>query len=327
MSFDQLIGRGGNFICNFPMVTDQQGELPEWWDEDGDGSGGFGTGDITLTYDQDLPTNESIPDSVFPEGFKVVSGAAGADDYIYQRLVLADHEMLHDGDTISASVWVYQASPGDTLKLAIYSSTDEFAANEEELGSVTTDTSAQWTILKVQGVEIDNASGTVDSIEFRIYTDANSDTFYFTLPMLNLGRISVPWRENTLRFIDKWSSVGDGDTGAEDTTIPGGVDSWVSMDFSAATHPLACKIEFQIHLQPTSNTSFKAMALRPGYKTDDYWGSQYWLISSVPHGSWTATSTTTITCDDTQGVDKVLKQNTGANTFAVRLKGYWRFTN
>jgi len=163
---------GGNLLYNTDMLYDADGVQPVLWDEE----------DANITLTREDAVGEAIPDKT-RNVFKAVNGGAGGGKYIKQTLTFASEDLLDASVSIvSTGVWVYTGSAG-TITLDLYDN-----GGAASLGTATTTTTGGWVWLEVLGKTI----GTT-SLDFRLKHSANSATFYFCLPGLNVGPTVAPW--------------------------------------------------------------------------------------------------------------------------------------
>lgn len=214
-----VIGTGdarNNLIQNSPgqIVTD--GAEPQWWDD---------VASATMT-DEDA-VGEGIPD-ITARVFKVVTIAN--DVYGYQTLTFADEEMLDAGITVvSLSCWVYCAT-GAKASIAINGAN----LGLQESGQVG---AGAWELLTVENITLNGADV---SIEVRLIVD--TDTAWFTMPMLNLGSKPFPWMPRQEKFIPATSST------QYDLNTTGDV-AWSDTDCTANTDPLATAVFVRLSVQ------------------------------------------------------------------------------
>lgn len=205
---------GKNLIKNSPgqIVTD--GTEPQWWDD---------VANATLT-DVDL-AGEAIAEKA-KRAFKAVTIADNV--YGYQTLTFADEDLLDAGETmVSLGVWVYCASAAKA-SIGLYGTNLGLQESSQAGAGV-------WTLLKVEGITL-NAGDT--SIQVRLIVD--TDTAWFTMPMLNVGPKALPWvprgwKRVQLQFV---TQVGLGATGDV---------AWSDTDCTANSHPLAVWYHIQLY--------------------------------------------------------------------------------
>jgi len=173
-----LLGNDGawvNLIKNSPGQIAVDGAEPQWWDD---------VADAVIT-DEDT-AGEGIPDRT-ERCFKVVTAAN--DVYGYQTLTFADESLLDAGVTnVSLSCWVY-CGTGSKASIGIYG-TNLGLEESSQAGA------SAWTLLTVENITLDAAD---TSIQVRLIVD--TDTAYFTMPMLNTGSKPLPWKPRGWRFV------------------------------------------------------------------------------------------------------------------------------
>lgn len=223
LTLGTLLGADGawvNLIKNSPgqIVTD--GAEPQWWDD---------VANAAIT-DEDT-AGEGIPDRT-ERVFKVVTSAD--DVYGYQTLTFADESLLDAGVTkVSLSCWVY-CGTASKASVGLYG-TNMGLEESAQAGA------SAWTLLRVENITLDAAD---TSIQVRLIVD--TDTAYFTMPMLNTGSKALPWRPRGERYVPYR---------AEMLAYVGGDQAYADLDCTAFTHNLAYGIDVRLQIHEPNGTA------------------------------------------------------------------------
>jgi len=238
-----LLGNDGawvNLIKNSPGQIAVDGAEPQWWDD---------VADAAIT-DEDT-AGEAIPDRT-ERCFKVVTAAD--DVYGYQTFTFADESLLDAGVTnVSLSCWVYCAT-GSKASIGIYGT--NLGLEESAQAGATA-----WTLLKVENITLDAAD---TSIQVRLIVD--TDTAWFTMPMLNTGSKSLPWRPRGQRYVHHATEVDQ-----YDLNLTGDV-AWTNTDCTANSHPLAVALHVMLYVSEANGTvgSYHQAALPSALSGGDF---------------------------------------------------------
>lgn len=229
-----------NHIVNFPVVIRESVNPKTWWDEE--------DSNIDLTYVTDLSAESpAVVEEHYPDAFRVDVGVSGAGKLVGQQVLLSEHDYLFPGTVISGSVWVYQDTEADVITFELYSDAGSGAFGSESGGSgggtgtlrsVHTDRVGTWELLRISGVTIGASD---DYVEFRLSSGSNSDKFYFTLPMLNIGSEAHPFQVNPIMEVQ----IPSTDVFAAFDPASATYNSWQSHDLSADVHPLVFAARFR----------------------------------------------------------------------------------
>jgi hypothetical protein len=284
-------GAGINLIKNSPGQIVVDASEPQWWDD---------STNATLT-DEDT-VGESIPDKT-ERVFKVVTTADN--EYGYQTLTFSDEDLLDAGQTIlTLSVWVYCAT-ANKASIGIYG-TNLGLQESSQAGA------SAWELLTVDNITL-NASDT--SIEVRLIVDTS--TAYFTMPMLSVGTLPMPWQPRRERYVPITGVL------QVDLSATGDV-AWTSTDCTSNTDPLATGVDIVARVKETDGTLGSAV----------YVGHASVLVTDF--GVVRATSNVinrnfydfgSVRCDDGQNIRyTVLEQDADSDVLAqIYITGYWRW--
>jgi hypothetical protein len=204
---------GRNLIKNSPGQIVVDTAEPQWWDD---------VANAAIT--DEGTAGEGIPD-IHERCFKVVTTANNV--YGYQTLTFADEELLDAGVTVvSLGCWVYCAT-GSKASIGIFG-TNLTLQESSQVGA------AEWTWLTVENITLNAADAT---IEVRLIVD--TDTAWFTMPMLTVGLTAQPWMPRDLRFVAISRAITINLGGQTDI-------AWSDVDFTADTDPLAVHIQGEL---------------------------------------------------------------------------------
>jgi hypothetical protein len=274
------------------IVTD--GAEPQWWDD---------VTNATLT-DEDT-AGEGIADKT-ERVFKVVTTAN--DVYGYQTLTFADESLLDAGQTVvSFSCWVYCAT-GSKASIGIYG-TNLGLQESSQAGA------GAWTLLKVESQTLDAAD---TAIELRLIVD--TDTAYFTMPMLTIGSKALPWVARGEQFVPITQAT------QVDLNNTGDV-AWTDTDCTANTDPLALAIQARLYIVENDGT----VGSYGGGGHDDALAADaaVALVRLLVLGTGTMVPSTRLACNDSQVVRYTVEEVDADNdvNFDIYLHGYWRWAN
>ncbi len=288
-----LTQQGGNNIWNFPVLCGSDGTQPEWWETSGAGATG-----MTATWED--TAGESLPE-IHAECIKCVTGSSGAGAYVYQQLYLADHPLLKTGTVLSASVWVYQATTADMLRLEIWGNMSG------SLGSVFTTATDAWTLLELENLTI---GGSDTYVEFRVLSLSASDTFYMTMPAVWLGAYNRPWMANPSHYVDYAEEVYS--LNPSDT-------AWhtVSTSVPPGTHTVELGVVIN-----GNGVAGRAHYARPGYSTAAK--TAYTTVNSAFGAAANNRAAVLMQLDD-QGQFQWAVSNAAASKVAGDIKGAFRW--
>jgi hypothetical protein len=283
--------QGVNLVKNSPgqIVTD--GAEPQWWDD---------VANATLT-DEDT-AGEGIADKT-ERVFKVVTTAN--DVYGYQTLTFADESLLDAGQTVvSFSCWVYCAT-GSKASIGIYG-TNLGLQESSQAGA------GAWELLAVEGQTL-NAADT--AIELRLIVD--TDTAWFTMPMLTIGSKALPWMPRDQQPIPIERVVVLNRTGAD--------LAWTDLDFTASTHPLATRIQVRMNANEPNGTAGSSFYM--GHDSAVVVSDQAVGVVVVPVVGINYYETCDLACDDQQVVRYFIDEIDGDGDFTTTASavGYWRW--
>jgi hypothetical protein len=287
--------QGVNLVKNSPgqIVTD--GAEPQWWDD---------VANATLT-DEDT-AGEGIADKT-ERVFKVVTTAN--DVYGYQTLTFADESLLDAGQTVvSFSCWVYCAT-GSKASIGIYG-TNLGLQESSQAGA------GAWELLAVEGQTL-NAADT--AIELRLIVD--TDTAWFTMPMLTIGTKTLPWVERNLQFVPLPGTI------QYDLNTTGDV-AWSDTDLTANTDPLAAIANVRLYIdEPDGTLDSKHSASHSDHVTGADFESCKASVQRLAAGfnSFQAT----MFLDDGQLMRYSVSEIDADNDVRaiMYLNGYWRWAN
>jgi len=284
---------GGNLVKNYPSLERADGAQPEWWEESGSG---------TLTEED--ATGETIAQKYERVLKFVVSGGGGGADYLYQRFVHADENVLDDSVTpVSLGCWVYTASAG-TITLQAYN-----VGGSASLGTDTTTTTGSWVWLEITNVTI----GTT-STDLRISHSANSATFYVAMPTLNVGATVRPWQARGLRYVEDYAADILLKTPPTNTT-------YNDFDNSANTSPLAVAFHLGMFLETNASGAAVGYIRRNG--STDATGAP--AVHSIPASDRSISTDPFVLCDDRQIIEEKVNDNTRISQWSFSQRGYWEW--
>jgi hypothetical protein len=225
-----------NLVKNYPSFELADGSQPEWWEESGSG---------TLTEED--ATGEGIAQKYERVIKFVVSGGGGGTDYVYQQYdVSAEPSLDASVSNISAGAWVYVVSSGVvTMDL------------RDTVGGSLGTTDATTTTDAWEFLQIENETLGANDLELRFTGDTNSMIFYIAIPMLNIGPTLQAWRPRAL--VPRYEVNSDFVNGVD----PGGGSSFINVDVTSITSPLAVAIQL-IALYQNSTTASVLYSRRNG---------------------------------------------------------------
>jgi len=284
------LGAWCNLAMNSPgqIVTD--GVEPQWWDD---------SGSATIT-DEDC-AGEGI-EEITERCFKVVTIAD--DHYGYQTLTFANESLLDAGETVvSFSCWVW-CDAASTASIGIYGTNLGLEESSQHAGD------SAWHLLTVENITLNAADA---SIQLRLIVD--TDTAYFTKPMLNPGSCAMPW---LLRGIEYRPVV----TTAVVNAVATADVAWSDLDCTAATHPLAVAIDIQVGGHDNVAGSYVAVC----HHDDVGGGDTIVCIGRVfVAGIYSYSNDNYIMCDDGQNIRYMIDGDGAMSHAIVNVNGYWRW--
>lgn len=282
---------GRNLIKNSPGQIPVDGAEPQWWDE--------GDGDATLT---DEDTAGEAPGDIHERCFKCVT--ADDDKYGLQTFTLADEETLDAGVTVvSFGCWVYCAT-GSKASIAIYG-TNLTLQESDQAGA------GAWEWLTVENITLDAGDAT---IEVRLIVD--TDTAWFTMPMLSVGPTAQPWMSRDTRFVPLAQVT------QQDLNTTGDV-AWSDTDCTANTDPLATLIA-ALHFISESDGVLGSNQ-RLGHSDDVMGADTIETLVRVQVFSQSVYGFGLLLCDDSQVVRYFVSETDADNDVraVIYLTGYW----
>ena len=221
---DPVNGAGINFIRNYQSKELADGVAPEWWE----------TNNCTLTEED--ASGEAL--GFDPKYERILKGVTtGAGGYVQQTFDPDEEYLLYAGESyVSTGVWVYTASSG-TLKFSLRDSVSG------EIDSVL----ISPPLGGMYYMEMMNRQIGSDDLQWRIEHSANGATFYFSKPMLNLGKNVFPWVERKSIYREIHGAVFDG-------VDPGGAAAgWQDVDLSSVVGNNAVKADLVARYINTTN--------------------------------------------------------------------------
>lgn len=281
---------GKNLVKNSPGQIPVDGAEPQWWDD---------VANATIT-DEDT-AGEGIAD-IHERVFKVVTTAN--DVYGYQTLTFADEEVLDAGQTVvSFGCWVYCTS-GQKASIAIYG-TNLGLQESAQAGA------GAWTWLEIENITLNAADA---NIEIRLIVD--TDTAWFTMPMLAIGPEAQPWKPRGW----KWRNIAR----VQQLNLAGvGDAAWSDTDCTANTDPLATMIQCWAWLKEPNGIAGSLAHLAH----DDALTGADAAIQSIyiPVVNIASTMTDEIQCNDSQVIRYYIDEIDGDAdlTFLVYLGGFY----
>ena len=289
------LGAWVNLAMNSPgqiYGAGKDGNEPEWWDD---------VANATIT-DEDC-AGEGVEEKT-ERCFKVVTTAD--DVYGYQTLTFANESLLDAGETVvSFSCWVW-CDAASTASIGIYGTNLGLQESDQHAGD------SAWHLLTVENITLDAADA---SIQLRLIVD--TDTAYFTMPMLNVGSCSLPWTPRSQQFYT---------ANATAVSTTSGDVAWSDLDMTAHTHPLATMVQVHIAIsEPDGSTgSYIAVA-----HSDDIAGADAAVDTAlvVVLGDDRIRHTSLLQCNDGQVVRYTVSEADADNDVAyfVLVRGYWRW--
>ena len=269
------------------------GTEPQWWDD---------VANATIT-DEDA-AGEGI-EEMTERVFKVVTVAD--DVYGYQTLTFANESLLDAGETtVSFSCWVW-CDAASTASIAIYGTNLGLQESDQHTGG------SSWELLTVENQTLDAAD---TSIQLRLIVD--TDTAYFTKPMLNPGSCAMPWMPRGLApyLVNRVSQVnGTGD------------QAWADTDCTANTHPLAVKIDVQVYVTEPNGTPNSYVGINHASALTASDQDSVRISCAVVGAAAYYFNNGTVMCDDSQIIRYHADEIDGDNDFVwnIRITGYWRW--
>lgn len=165
-----------NMIVNWPVITAAQvgaGVRPEWWSEDAVG----------------LLTAETSGGAFFYDVLRFNGGPATGGLFVYQRMFVAEHDLLklasNLGLTVSASAYLTGLT-GGTVTILVR---DDFGT----LASGTSSGTANQLVKAENGLPV-GASATF--VDIALSMSINNTNFDFLFPQANLGNTVFDWNIN-----------------------------------------------------------------------------------------------------------------------------------
>ena len=285
------LGAWVNLAMNSPGQIVVDGAEPQWWDD---------SGSATMT-DEDT-AGEGIADK-HERCFKVIT--TGDDHYGYQTLTFSNESLLDAGNTVvSFSCWVW-CDAASTASIGIYGTNLGLQESDQHTGSST------WELLTVENITLDAAD---TAIQLRLIVD--TDTAYFTMPMLNPGSCVLPWTPRNTQHIFTYQEAlnrTDGDL------------AWSDLDLTAFTDPLATSVDLEILIREADGTAGSYIGI--GH-SDNLMADQFVCLLAVKLviGSFWE-SGHHICCDDGQLIRYTVSEADADNDVdtIIRVVGYWRW--
>lgn len=280
-----------NLIKNSPGEIAVDGAEPQWWDDV-----------VNATITDEDAAGEGIADKA-ERVFKVVTSAN--DVYGYQTFTLADELLLDAGQTVvSLSCWVYCAT-------AAKASVGIFGTNLTLQESIQAPATA-WTLLTVENITLNAGDAT---IQVRLIVD--TDTAWFTMPMLNVGPNALPWRFRGWRFVPQQQAT------QFDLNTTGDV-AWSDTDCTANSDPLAVAMQALIFVYEQNGTTGSSVQLA---HHDDVVGgdSAAMLVNANVIAKGMYQPGGPVFCNDSQVIRYKVEEQDADNDVIARcfITGYW----
>jgi hypothetical protein len=282
---------GTNLIKNSPGQIAVDGAEPQWWDD---------VANATIT-DEDT-AGEGIPD-IYERCFKVVTIAN--DVYGYQTFTFADEALLDAGTTeVSLSCWVYCAT-GNKASIGIQG-TNLGLQESSQAGA------GAWELLTVENITLNAADA---SIQVRFIVD--TDTAWFTMPMLNVGALAMPWQPRGQKYVPTTQ------IDHLDLNTTGDV-AWTDTDCTANTDPLATAIQVYLTIKEADGLigSWGGVGHSDTITGADVYvvqAKEFIINQTIPANGGP------IFCDDSQVIRYVVGEADADNDvrFRIYITGYW----
>lgn len=198
-----------NEVMNFPSIEQANGAQPEWWDE----------ADANATLTEIALSGEGITEQ-YERAHKCV--VATANSYYKQRYTYADQPRVKSGRKLSAIFAVWSVG-SVAARIRLQSSVGSLGVSGDT-------TAAAWTILKVEGVDLD---GTY--VEIRCEVDTG--TAYFVPLGICIGEKALPLPPRPLKYC--WQ---DAAVSVKSFAGLGDEATWTDIDVTANTSNLAAKL-------------------------------------------------------------------------------------